>query len=78
MLPNTTTGTAPNTTDNAEFFIGDFKEFATLFRKEGFEVSSTDVGGSAWETDSVEVRGIVRLGVTKFDTAAAVRRQLAL
>ena len=78
MLPNTTTGTAPNTTDNAEFYIGDFKEFATLFRKEGFEVSSTDVGGSAWETDSVEVRGIVRLGVTKFDTAAAVRRQLAL
>ena len=78
MLHNTTTGTAPNTTDNAEFFIGDFKEFATLFRKDGFEVSSTDVGGSAWETDSVEVRGICRLGVSKFDTAAAVRRQLAL
>lgn len=68
----------PNTSNKPEFFIGDFREFATLFRKDGFEVASTDIGGSAWETDSTEVRGIARLGVSKFDTAAAVRRQLTL
>ena len=68
----------PNTSNKPEFFIGDMKEFATLFRKEGFEVASTDIGGNAWATDSTEVRGIVRLGVSKFDTSAAVRRQLTL
>ena len=68
----------PNTSNKPEFFIGDFKEFATLFRKDGFEVASTDIGGNAWATDSTEVRGICRLGVTKFDTGAVVRRQLTL
>ena len=67
-----------DTNSKAPFFIGDFREFATLFRKDGFEVASTDIGGDAWAKDSTEVRGIVRLGVTKFDTAAAVYRKLAL
>lgn len=68
----------PNTSNKPEFFIGDFKEFATMFRKEGFEVASTDIGGNAWAKDMTEVRGIVRLGATKFDANAAVRRQLTL
>ena len=41
-------------------------------------MASTDVGGNAWATDSTEVRGIARLAVSKFDTSAAVRRQLTL
>ena len=68
----------PNTSSKPEFFIGDFKEFATLFRRDGFEVASTDIGGNAWATDSTEVRGIARLAVSKFDTSAVVRRQLTL
>ena len=73
QLPNGTgTGTP------AEFFIGDFREFATLFRKDGFEVASTNIGGNAWATDSTEVRGIARLCVSKFDASAVVRRQLSL
>ncbi len=68
----------PNTSSKPEFFIGDFKEFATLFRKDGFEVASTDIGGNAWASDSTEVRGIARLAVSKFDASAAVRRQLTL
>ena len=67
-----------NTSNKPEFFIGDMREFATLFRRDGFEVASTDVGGNAWATDSTEVRGIARLCVSKFDTSAAVRRQLTL
>lgn len=67
-----------DTNSKAPFFIGDFREFATLFRKDGFEVRSTDVGGNAWTTDSVEVRGITRLGVSKFDADAAVYRKLTL
>ena len=72
QLPNLSTNTY------APFFIGDPREFATLFSKDGFEVASTDIGGDAWAKDSTEVRGIVRLGVSKFDTAAIVARKLAL
>ena len=72
QLPNLSTNTY------APFYIGDGKEFATLFRKDGFEVASTDIGGDAWAKDSTEVRGIVRLGVSKFDTAAIAARKLAL
>ena len=57
---------------------GDMKAFATLFHKGTFEVASTDVGGDAWVKDLTEVRGIARLGVSKFDTAAVVARKLAL
>ena len=63
----------PDTTD---FFIGDFREFATLFQRDAFEVASTDIGGNAWRTDSTEIRGITRLDVAKFDTAAVVRRNI--
>lgn len=72
QLPNLSTDTY------APFYIGDMKEFATLFSKDGFEVASTDVGGDAWAKDSTEVRGIARLYVSKFDTAAVVARKLAL
>jgi len=72
QLPNLSTNTY------APFYIGDMREFATLFSKEGFEVASTDVGGDAWAKDSTEVRGIARLCVSKFDTAAVAARKLAL
>lgn len=61
-----------------DLFIGDGKEFATLFRCGGYELASTDIGGNAWRTDSTELRGIVRLGVSKFDTDAMVRRTLTV
>ncbi|MBQ9402083.1 MAG: phage major capsid protein [Clostridia bacterium] len=72
QLPNLSTNTY------APFYVGDMKEFATLFHKGTFEVASTDVGGDAWLKDLTEVRGIARLGVSKFDTAAVVARKLAL
>ena len=72
QLPNLSTNTY------APFYIGDMKEFATLVHKGTFEVASTDVGGDAWVKDLTEVRGIARLGVSKFDTAAVVARKLAL
>lgn len=72
-MPNITG--SPNTTD---LFIGDGHQFATLFKKDGYEVASTDIGGNAWATDSTEIRGIVRMGISKFDTAAMVRRNISL
>ncbi len=56
-------GTAP-------LYIGDFRQFATVFRRKAMELATTAIGGDAWKTDSVEVRGIMRLDVQKFDPEA--------
>lgn len=77
-LANVTTGSGASAVTTSDLFIGDGKEFATLFRCGAFELSSTDIGGNAWRTDSTELRGIARLGVSKFDTEAMVRRQLTI
>jgi HK97 family phage major capsid protein len=73
QLPNAT-GTATT----APIYIGDGTQYACLFTKEGFEFVSTDVGGNAFRTDSTEVRGLIRLGVSKFDTDAMVLRTIAV
>ncbi len=57
-------------------YLGDYRQYATLFQRQRLEVRSTDIGGKAWETNSVEVRGITRLGASVFDSAAAVRREI--
>lgn len=77
-LANVTTGSGSSAVTTSDLFIGDGKEFATLFRCGAFELSSTDIGGNAWRTDSTELRGITRLGVSKFDAEAMVRRQLTI
>ena len=70
---------APDTTnDTADIYIGDGHEFATLFTRQGLEIVSTDIGGAAFTTDSIQVRGITRKGVSKFDTAAMVRRTIGI
>ena len=70
---------APDTTNNtADIYIGDGHEFATLFTRQGLEIVSTDIGGAAFTTDSIQVRGITRKGVSKFDTAAMVRRTIGI
>lgn len=54
----------------APFFLGDAQEFATLFEREAMEVVSTNIGGSAFATDSIQIRFIKRICVSKFDTDA--------
>jgi len=57
-------------------YIGDFAQYATLFTRQPLEVASTDIGGQAWRSNSVEVRGISRMGVAAFDKGAVVRRAI--
>lgn len=70
--------TLANVSDAADIYMGDGKQFATLFRVGSFELASTDIGGDAWRTDSTELRGIARLGVTVFDEAAMIRKSLSV
>lgn len=60
----------PDLEAGAPLYIGDPRQLATLFRRKGLEVASTTIGGKAWSTNSTEMRGIMRLGATKFDGAA--------
>lgn len=69
VLPNKTT---------APLYVGDFKSFGTLFRRQAMEIASTNVGGSAWNTNSTEVRAITRLAVAKFDDKAVAAGKITL
>lgn len=63
-------GQMPNLEAYAPLYIGDPRQLATLFRRNGLEVASTTIGGSAWSTNSTEMRGIMRLCASQFDTDA--------
>ena len=62
----------------APIYIGDFKQFATLFRRDPLEVGSTDIGGNAWRNDNTEVRGLIRLDAQVVDLLAAIRREIVV
>lgn len=57
-------------------YVGDLKAFMTLFVGKNLEVASTNIGGNAWRTDSVEVRGLMRLDGEKMDAKAAVKKEI--
>lgn len=76
-LPNRTVTTSGATKgDYYPLYIGDFKEFMTLFKGMNLEVASTNIGGNAWRTDSVEVRGLMRMDGVKMDGEAVVKREI--
>lgn len=60
----------PDLTGGAPLYIGDLKQYGTLFRRKDLEITSTREGGDAWMTDSTEVRGIMRLGASIYDGEA--------
>lgn len=70
-----------NRTDDAAYapiYIGDFKAYGTLFRRNRFEVASTEIGGNAWRYDAPEIRGIVRLDAKAMDNKAVIKREISL
>jgi HK97 family phage major capsid protein len=64
--------------DNAPFFVGNGREFATLFRRQPFEMMSTTVGGKAWRSNSTEVKGIMRIDAKTIDDDAGVLLSVAI
>ena len=57
-------------------YIGDGRQYTTLFQRAPMELASTDVGGDAWKSYSTEVRGIVRLGTGVFAAGAMCKREI--
>lgn len=79
VLPTTPAVTGSNETPaKAPIYIGDFSQYGKLFRRKSLELAATDIGGNAWNTNSTEVRGIMRLDAKTFDAAAATAALLSL
>lgn len=77
VLPNrTVTDTGATKGDYYPIYVGNFEQYATLFTRQALELASTDVGGGAFRTNSIEVRGIARLDCQIFDAAAAVKKEI--
>lgn len=51
-------------------YVGNFKAFCTLFLRQGIRIRSTDIGGSAWDTDTTEIRCTCRMDCQTVDDAA--------
>ena len=67
-----------NGEDKAPVYIGDLSQYGTLIRRQNMELATTNIGGSAWGTNSTEARAIMRMDEIKTDGAAAVKRTLSL
>jgi HK97 family phage major capsid protein len=66
----------PNVSGKAPVYVGNFTQYATLFSRTPLEIVSTDIGGNAFRSDSIEVRGIKRMSVSKFDAEAVALRTM--
>jgi HK97 family phage major capsid protein len=71
VLP--TTGTS---TKYAPVFVGDPKELVKLFERQGHQIATTNVGGTAFRKNRTEMRVIEREDVKAYDTAAVVRGRI--
>jgi HK97 family phage major capsid protein len=66
------------TPTRSPFAIGDGREYLSLFERAGYEFASTSIGGSAWRSNSNEVKGIARLDCKEVDTGAMVLFEVTL
>lgn len=75
VMPNRMLKTTGN---QAPLHVGNFNQYATLFSRMPLEVASTDVGGKAWRSNSVEVRAIARMTSKVFDAEAACAAKITI
>lgn len=63
----------PDAGGKSVVYVGDFKQYMTLFRRKYLTVETTSVGGEAWRHYGFEIRGITRLGTAVWDKEAATK-----
>ena len=78
VVSNAVLASTTGTGAAAPLYIGDARQFATLFERAAMEVLSTNIGGNAFNNDTTEIRFIKRMGVSKFDTDAVRKAALTL
>lgn len=76
VAPNSQLPTTGTTTKYAPMYIGDYKEGVIKFARQGYELASTNVGGTAFRKDRTEMRVIEREQYKAWDSAAVVRGKI--
>jgi len=72
VISNAVLATSGTTTKLAPMFVGNMSEFITLFERQGHQVASTNVGGTAFQKNRTEVRVIEREDIKAVDTGAMI------
>lgn len=72
VVSNAVLATTGTSTKKAPCIVGNFKEFITIFERQGYKIDSTDVGGTAFRKDRTEFRFIEREDVKIVDKDAVV------
>lgn len=75
-VPNTVLATTGTTTKKAPMIVGNLPEFITMFERQGHQVASTNVGGTAFRKNRTELRVIEREDIKLIDSAAAIYGQI--
>jgi HK97 family phage major capsid protein len=72
VVANSVLTTSGTSTKKAPMFIGDLNEAVVMFERQGYQVDSTNVGGTAFRKDRTEIRVIEREDIKARDTDAFV------
>lgn len=73
-IPNVSVGDA----SYAPLYVGNLKNFGTLFNRNGVRVLTTNIGGNAWATDTTELRATCRMDFQVFDEDAVIYSGIAI
>lgn len=76
IVPNSVMPSTGTTTKLAPCIIGNLAELVTMFERQGYQIDTTNVGGTAFRKDNTEVRCIEREDVKLIDSGAAVYGEL--
>ena len=72
VISNTVLPSTVSDTTSAPIYVGNFGEAITMFERQGYQVDSTNVGGTAFRKDRTEIRVIEREDVVTVDKDAIV------
>jgi len=72
VISNSVLATTGTSTKLAPMFVGNLLEAITLFERQGHQVASTNVGGTAFQKNRTEIRVIEREDIKAIDTSAVI------
>ncbi|HOR12291.1 MAG TPA: phage major capsid protein [Clostridia bacterium] len=72
VVANSALATTGTSTKLAPIFVGDIAEGIVMFERQGHEIASTNIGGTAFRKDRTELRVIEREDVVARDTGAFI------
>ncbi len=72
VISNSVLATTGTTTKLAPMFVGDPKELVKFFERQGHQIATTNIGGTAFRKNRTEMRVIEREDVKAFDAAAVI------